>query len=86
MNVRYSYGFNNLSSKTDPTGHIIALIFPLIELFVAVTGVIIVALASKQIREEADEKEIAEEGEIMEMAKPEDEVEEEGEIEGENEG
>ena len=33
--------------------------------------------------EEADEKEVQEEGEIMEMAKPDDEVEEEGEEEGE---
>ena len=36
--------------------------------------------------EEADEKEIQEEGEIMEMAKPDDEVEEESEAEGEEEG
>lgn len=35
--------------------------------------------------EEIDEKEIREEGEIMEMAKPDDEVEEESEIEGEEE-
>jgi DNA-directed RNA polymerase subunit K len=33
--------------------------------------------------EESDEKDVQEEGEIMEMAKPEDEVEEEGEAEGE---
>jgi DNA-directed RNA polymerase subunit K len=36
--------------------------------------------------EEADEKEVQEEGEIMEMAKPDDEVEEESESEGEEEG
>lgn len=36
--------------------------------------------------EEADEKEIQEEGEIMEMAKPDDEAEEEGGVEGEEEG
>jgi len=36
--------------------------------------------------EEADEKEVQEEGEIMEMAKPDDEVEEESEAEGEEEG
>ncbi len=36
--------------------------------------------------EEADEKEIQEEGEIMEMAKPDDEIEEESETEGEEEG
>jgi len=36
--------------------------------------------------EEAEEKEVQEEGEIMEMAKPDDEVEEESEAEGEEEG